>query len=275
MSSSKYIVRDASNYYDADREFDTPVNVSAGGFMLCTKGSATALVNTKQHMISEWDIIVALPYSHVQLIEKSGDFDCTILGVSLDLIAQLEMPNKGDYFNIVKGYPLIHLGSEEGRRIIAMKDLLIPLRDSRSMLFDEYINNNILKSIFYTILNIYSSHNPDTPQSDSRDDVIFHNFILDLINDFKSQQSLVHYAQKQHITASYLSRAIKRSTGRNGSEWIVEYMINNIKHSLSNNNISISTISEEYNFSSSSTFSQYFKKYTGLTPKEYRQSISG
>lgn len=273
MSSKHYILRDGTNYYSRDQEFNTSVNVSAGGFMLCTMGSATAVVNTKQYNMSQHDLIVALPYSQLQIQRKSHDFNCIILGVQLDFIAQLEFPNKGNYFNIVKGYPLLHISCEDAKKIETMVDLLVPSAESPVMLFDEHINNSLLKGIFYTILNIYSNHKLDTPQVDSRDEVIFHNFILHLINDFKHHRSLSHYAQKQHITASYLSRAIKRATGRNGSNWIVEYMINNIKHSLSNNTISIAAIAEEYNFPSSSIFSQYFRKHTDQTPKEYRKSI--
>lgn len=52
-------------------------------------------------------------------------------------------------------------------------------------------------------------------------------------------------------------------------EWIVSCTVTNIKSKLQDPTLSVKEIFDEMNFPNPSFFSQYFKKYAGVTPKEY------
>ena len=60
-------------------------------------------------------------------------------------------------------------------------------------------------------------------------------------------------------------------SGRSALNIIDEYVIAESKALLHSTTRSIQQISNELNFVSQSVFGKYFKRITGLSPKEYRQ----
>lgn len=275
MKGKEYIFQNSLNNFEGIMDLYSPLYVSYGGFMICTKGSCTTLINSKQYILKQWDLVVALPYSLIQLIGKSEDFESVLIGVNIDFFVKLQIPNRMDYYALVKNNPSISLMEEDAKKIIALKELLIPEEEEGNEPFNKYINDSILRIIFYKGLNIYSSSKPNSAKKNSRDEIILYTFITDMFNNFKRERNLTFYAQRQLLTASHLSRAVKRASGRNASTWLIDFVISNIKNSLLANTLSIYEIADEYNFASNSIFCQYFKKYTGETPTEFRRRSKG
>ncbi|MBB6501183.1 helix-turn-helix domain-containing protein [Pedobacter cryoconitis] len=79
------------------------------------------------------------------------------------------------------------------------------------------------------------------------------------------------YADLQHLHPNYLSSVIKTKTGKPVSMWISEKTVAEAKSLLHNSEASIKEISFMLGFSEATHFSNYFKKYTELTPVAYRK----
>ena len=95
-------------------------------------------------------------------------------------------------------------------------------------------------------------------------------FISLVQQNFKNERFLEFYATRLDVTTKHLSRILKSLTGFTGVEWIDRYVILEAKVLLRSTNLTIQQISDELNFSSQSLFGKYFKKQTGMTPKEFR-----
>lgn len=270
MENENIVLDNVLTYFEPGKGFYDPVMVSYGGFMFCTKGSCTVLINAKQYVINENDLVVAMPYSLMRISQKSDDFESVVIGVSIDFFIKLQIPNRMEYYTLVKNNPSISISKEESEKILSLKKLLIPVEEEGSEPFNREINDSILRIIFYKGLNIYSKKQPNNAQQNTRDETILFTFITDIFNNYKRERNLNYYAQRQQLTASHLSRAVKRASGRNASSWLIDCVINNLKFSLLNSEQTISSIAEEYNFPNNSMFSQYFKKNTKQTPKEFR-----
>lgn len=70
----------------------------------------------------------------------------------------------------------------------------------------------------------------------------------------------------------YLSKKFKAETGMKLKEYILEKRLERARFLLKNNELAISEISSRLFFSSPSYFTENFRKYTGITPKEYREA---
>lgn len=79
-------------------------------------------------------------------------------------------------------------------------------------------------------------------------------------------------AEYLNISVPYLSRLFKAETGENISEYIIKRKIETALIMLKYSNKSIAEISAHLNFSSQSYFTKVFRKYAGLTPKDYKNS---
>lgn len=89
---------------------------------------------------------------------------------------------------------------------------------------------------------------------------------------FRQERFLDFYAEKLGITPKHLSRTLKNQTGFTAVEWIERFVILEAKVLLKSSTLNIQQISDELNFPSQSFFGKYFKKLTGMSPKEFRNS---
>ena len=77
----------------------------------------------------------------------------------------------------------------------------------------------------------------------------------------------------QNISASYLSALFKKETGVTLTEYVNEKRIKYAMQLLATTKIQIQTAAQHSGIDDVHYFTKLFKKYTGKTPKEYRQSI--
>ena len=76
----------------------------------------------------------------------------------------------------------------------------------------------------------------------------------------------------QCISPKYLSQVIKNVTGRLAGEWISDYVILEAKALLKSNKYTVQQVCDMLNFANQSFFGKYFKRKTGMSPKNYMKS---
>lgn len=115
---------------------------------------------------------------------------------------------------------------------------------------------------------------PDNKTAISRQHVIFENFIklLELYAD--KHRDVKFYADKLGVTPKYLSAVTHVYTGKSAISSIEDFVINKIKTIMSERAYSIQQICRLMNFNSQSFFGRYFKRITGMSPREYMLSIN-
>lgn len=89
-------------------------------------------------------------------------------------------------------------------------------------------------------------------------------------HNFSRNLTLDEVADHVHLNPAYFSTLFKQSTGSSFKEYLNMVRIEESKRLLSNTDYSIIDISLATGFEDQSYFSKVFKKYTGLTPKQYR-----
>ena len=86
----------------------------------------------------------------------------------------------------------------------------------------------------------------------------------------KRERSVAFYAGELCMTPKYLSRIVREVTGRSALESIEDYVVTEAKAMLNSTSMTVQQISDGLNFPSQSVFGKYFKRVTGMSPKEYR-----
>lgn len=80
------------------------------------------------------------------------------------------------------------------------------------------------------------------------------------------------YASKLYVHVNHLNAIVKHATGKTTSDIIQEYVIRKASAHLKQTDTPVKSIAEHFNFSAPTHFVAFFKKHTGLTPKQYRNS---
>ncbi|MGM9700192.1 MAG: helix-turn-helix domain-containing protein [Prevotella sp.] len=90
--------------------------------------------------------------------------------------------------------------------------------------------------------------------------------------DYKLSREVSHYAADMHITSKYLTTIVRQMSGHTPKTLIDHYVILQLKTQLRLSRKTIKEIAWEYHFSDASFFCRYFKRHTGISPNECRES---
>ena len=95
-----------------------------------------------------------------------------------------------------------------------------------------------------------------------------------MIESTKDQfYSVAHFSQQLGISPKTLTTISKKYFKRTPARMIHEHKILEAKRLLSNAKLSIKEIAYELGFKQATYFTKYFKKYTHLTPKQFREQF--
>ena len=93
-----------------------------------------------------------------------------------------------------------------------------------------------------------------------------------VMQNYMFSRNVAWYAKKLEITHAHLCTAVKQVTGNTCVEIISRMVIMDAKSQLKSTNRSVQEISDSLNFANMSFFGKYFKRYTGMSPLEYRNN---
>lgn len=138
----------------------------------------------------------------------------------------------------------------------------------------EYIENskelnNLNNKINYILENIKQYYSDKIRGKEKLIIMQINNYICENIN---KHITLEEIAEVVHFNPSYMSRFYKRETGKNIQEYIISKKIEKSKE-LIVSGLSASQINEKIGFSSESHFFKVFKRYTDMTPNQYKKLI--
>jgi AraC-type DNA-binding domain-containing proteins len=85
-----------------------------------------------------------------------------------------------------------------------------------------------------------------------------------------SRRSLTFYAKELHVSASYLNAICKKHMSTSAAQLVRSYVTHEAKRMLLESELRIKEIAFSLGFSNLPTFTKYFKKETGLSPKTFK-----
>ncbi|MEI4770736.1 helix-turn-helix transcriptional regulator [Psychrobacillus sp. FJAT-51614] len=99
------------------------------------------------------------------------------------------------------------------------------------------------------------------------------NKVILFINDeIETNLTVEDIAKYFNISTSHLSRIFREHTGVTLVEYLNIRKVEECQYYLRHTNKGISDISDSFHFCNQSYFTRIFKKYTGLTPKQFRDN---
>lgn len=93
-------------------------------------------------------------------------------------------------------------------------------------------------------------------------------------SNYSGDIGLETIAKKVYITPGYLSMLFKQAVGVNFVDFLNQYRVQMSKEYIKDYRFKLYEIANKVGFQDEKYFSQIFKKYTGLTPKQYRETLN-
>ena len=105
----------------------------------------------------------------------------------------------------------------------------------------------------------------------SRHQELFQQFKELVSRHCERERNIPYYASLLRITPHHLSAVISRASGRSAMYWINRAVVLRAKVLLRTSSLLTYEIAEHLHFANPPAFNNFFKRETGLTPKEYRE----
>lgn len=248
-----------------------PVKISAFTSVMVLKGECKADISLFSFTVKGPAVVNIRRNQILTPTDISPDFEAVCVVLSEKLTDCLfHFSNEMPAFNIAVSRPVAAVPEEyvgEFRDFYSRLGRI--LEDHNNPFSFQAISFSLMQFFCQTAWRIYEPHMRDIPLTGG---VLSDRFLTLVRENFKQERFLDFYADALNITPKHLSRTIKNQTGVSAVEWIDRFVILEAKVLLKSSRLNIQQISDKLNFPSQSFFGKYFKKKTGLSPKEFRNS---
>lgn len=244
-----------------------------GAILLCRKGTAFITVNFKTWQLCDSSVMVLFPNDVVALTQVSSDFEVCALCFSPEMLREASLQIESTVYDSLRK-DRCQTDSPIPRKLIEYMFATLSLYFGQpdcsclSQLVLLQLKGFFLG--FYDWLYRHALQNVEEMGA-QRASEIFSQFNKLIERDYKKSRDVAYYASQLHITPKHLNTISHRMTQLSSKTIIDHYALLQIKLLLRNSQMSVKEVAWEYNFSNVSFFCRYFKRRTGMTPRQFRK----
>ena len=250
--------------------FEYPFKVDVTAAIICIKGCTEGVIDLKPYTSNGSCLITILPGQIMQYKSISEDFEGKFLIMSSKFTDSL-FSNSQERLPLhlsARDNPVIPLNEASVEGMILYFDMLKNVIRIKDHPYRLEVARHLSLAFFYGA-GIYF-HNLANNRKMSHHETLVEKFLHLVEKHHKEQRGLEFYADKLCITPKHLSKVIRETSGKPANDWIDDHVALEAKALLKSTNMTIQQISDELNFPSQSFFGKYFKRVTGMSPKEYK-----
>lgn len=252
-----------------------PFKINSYLLFIIVSGEITTQMNLLDHNLSIGDVLILPPNTIVHYKEASPDFQQITINFDLDFALKTSAKHelRVAYFLIKNEIQHLTANTDQVVFLVELSKILFNKNNSTA---DSEILKNIIDNLFSTILLELieiDNLNFDNNKNLKRKEIVFIKLLKLIAENFKEQKNAKFYSDKLAISISYLNKVTKELNKKTINDLINYAIITESKLLLSNQDLSISQISDSLNFSDQSAFAKFFKKHTSMSPLNYRMQI--
>lgn len=250
------------------------IKLTNGVLLFCTKGEADITIDLEEYHIVPNTNVMLLPGSILSLKSATKDFRIHYFAYSGEMIKVACFRLEPAFMHFMKENACYtHTDPEAIKDIMGLIEASAAIYGDKENRFQESIAQNLLQIFFLdTYDKVQRYFTKDQLEGSNRKGQLFKKFIHLVHAHCTSQRDVAFYAEQLCISTRYLS-AITKEAGNISAKGIIdEFLTLEIKVTLQSTNLSLKEIADRYNFPDQSFFGRYFKKHTGMSPKEYRMT---
>lgn len=247
--------------------------MAAYTFTLVIKGTLNIIYNDKELTLRPDDLYIYSPGIPVSIVSASDDYH----GICLlaDEHTTIEMPTVRDLVNIAYipivqlHEPKVTLPHSEAQRLANKMLEIIDYLHSDHIYKQEILR--LLYGVFLLDVQNAQQRAIVHRQTPKRLEEIFIEFIRLLPKHFAKHHDIAFYASKLNISSVYLSRVVRQVSNRTVIDFIDQMLLMEASFLLRTTSLSITQIADRLCFADTPSFSKFFSRLKGMSPREYRE----
>ncbi|MBQ9450171.1 MAG: AraC family transcriptional regulator [Bacteroidales bacterium] len=248
--------------------------IAAYTFTLILNGWLGIRYNGMEMTLLPGDLYLYLPGLPVSIISSSEDYQgiCLLADERLSLELGTERDLSGVIFRpIVELHePILHLSLPA---VTSIQTIMKQIRDYcfSSKRGKEEIVKHLYIVFLYEVQNYRDIIQPDLAVSGRMED-LYIAFLKLLPANFTEHHDIPFYASEIGVSSIYLSRVVRRISGRTVMDHINELLVSEAKYLLRSTEMGAAQIADILHFADIPSFSKFFSRMVGISPRRYRTS---
>jgi AraC-like DNA-binding protein len=240
----------------------------------CDGGACEFVFNEKPFAIHAGDCAIFTITKLVYDVRPSDDFLVTVVYVHNTFLAQ----SAPDSNYSVKGVMLLFqnpvIWLDKAHQRVCKQDFLMVehrFNDSGHHFYNEALSS-ALRSLFLDYFDFHVRMDSGEKDFSMTQSELATRFIRMLEGGmYKTHRDLAYYAGKLCVSTKYLSEVMKAVSGFPATYWINRFTIVDIQRCLKDPSLTLTQITDDFNFSSQAHFSHYVLKHLGKSPSQFRE----
>lgn len=236
---------------------------------ICLRGKSRGKINLSPYNMESNMMSINVPGQIIEQEFMSDDFSCICVLMSERFVSGLGLPYNFQTYMALQECPILKLTSGQMKAMLSYSTMihnLFKVEHPNKSEVIKYLTCAFLYGMGYYFHQLVGNRKL------TKEETLVQKFSMEVQRYYKKERKVLFYAGLLHLSAGYLSTLIKRYSGKSAAEWIDSYVILEAKALLCSTNLTIQQISDELNFPSQSFFGKYFKRHTGMSPKEYKMN---
>lgn len=255
-----------------------PVKLAAGVLVLCVRGSLTASFGISEQVVKPQDFLVLPPGIFFQVKKATDDlllYFCAFSSKMLQttFFSQFMVQLYSSFYF----HPIIKLPEGHFQIYKEAFNLLVHAQE-----LDKEGNKILTDSLVEGIIPIFmkgctallnQEETKETVQQEETNEYKISQMFIGLVmQQYRYEHRVSAYARQLNIPLNRLCIIVKKYLHMTALQFIDRMIILDAKFLLKSSREQIKQISIMLGFKNNSFFTKYFRKHTGVTPVEYRQS---
>jgi AraC-like DNA-binding protein len=235
--------------------------------VVCTSGSCRVKINLEVFEIKAPKLVTIMPGQIFEILSDVDTLEGYVVSLSKKFIDKVNLPGWHHQYMKMYNNPITDIDQSKLDSLLIFYAILHRAAANDKNPFRMQIIENLI-SVFY--FGGVSSLDNSIESNLKYNNHIVANFLELVQHHYREQRLIQFYAGKLCITPKYLSKLVKEHTGRAAADWIEQHVILEARAMLQSSDMSIQQIATSLNFPNQSFFGKYFKRATGISPKQYR-----
>lgn len=243
------------------------------GIVVCHQGMFRFCVDGTSFAASMGETVFLSPGILFHVQEVSADLRYTLLFYRVEQIRHM-LGNTVVSMRLYSTlYPqsctVAHTGYEE--MLTSYARMLLDLEQKEKQdAYSLHEQKLLLMAVTYRLCSIFSASFLKEGKEMRRKIETFEMLVKLIEENFMRERTVAFYADQLCLTPKYLSVIVKSVCGKTVQQLIFKAIIRRSIYLMKNTDKTIQQIASDLSFPNASSFGTFFKKHTGLSPKNYR-----
>lgn len=242
--------------------------------VLFTKGKGFHTIDFTRFDVKLFQIYFMIP-GQVHSWHFEGKTDGFIINFSENFFKSFLLnPHYLDHFGFFSGISEEGVGQLPGeihQEVVRLFESIITAAGNKEKNHTDLVRILLLQLFMLVDNSLIGQNNKAIPQQKQ---MLLRGFRRLIDTHYRSIRLPKEYADLLYVTPNHLNALCQDLLGKTAGELIRDRVLLEAKRLLTNAKMTVTEIAYDLNFQDNSYFNRFFKKYTGMTPDEFRKQFS-